>query len=55
MRGRVRVALKYPRVTPANPYTPYIETIEHRANYSRLPLDIMGGEEQYEVEAIRSH
>jgi hypothetical protein len=35
--------------------TPYIETKEHSANYSRPPPDLVGGEEQYEVEAIRSH
>jgi hypothetical protein len=35
--------------------TPYIETIEHRMNYTRPPPNIMGGEEQYKVEAIKSH
>ena len=35
--------------------TPYIKTIEHGENYSKPPPDLMGGEEQYEVKAIRSH
>jgi hypothetical protein len=35
--------------------TPYVKTIEHGENYLRTPLDLIGGKEQYEVEAIRSH
>jgi hypothetical protein len=35
--------------------TPYIKTKEHGENYSRPPLDLIGGKEQYEVEAIRSY
>jgi hypothetical protein len=35
--------------------TPYVETKEHGENYSRPPPDLIEGEEQYEVEAIRSH
>src|SRR5713226_7234637 len=35
--------------------TPYSETKEHRENYSRPPPDLVGGGEQYEVKAIRSH
>jgi len=35
--------------------TPYIETAKHGTNYSCPPLDLVGGKEQYEVEAIRSH
>jgi Chromo (CHRromatin Organisation MOdifier) domain len=35
--------------------TPYIETKEHGPNYSQPPPDLIGGEEQYKVEAIRSH
>jgi hypothetical protein len=35
--------------------TPYVETKEHGENYSRPPLDLVGGEDQYEVETIRSH
>ncbi len=35
--------------------TPYNETKEHGENYSRPPPDLVGGGEQYEVEAIRSH
>ncbi len=35
--------------------TPYSETKEHGENYSRPPLDLVGGGEQYEVKAIRSH
>ncbi|SRR5216683_629959 len=35
--------------------TPYVKTIEHGTNYSRPPLDLVGNEEQYKVEAIRSH
>jgi hypothetical protein len=34
---------------------PYVETVEHRENYSRPPPDMIEGEEQYEVEAIRAH
>jgi Chromo (CHRromatin Organisation MOdifier) domain len=35
--------------------TPYVETKEHGENYSRPPPDLIEGEEQYEVKAIRSH
>src|SRR6266851_3165099 len=35
--------------------TPYSETKEHGENYSQPPPDLVGGTEQYEVEAIRSH
>jgi len=35
--------------------TPYVETKEHGENYSRPPLDLIEGNEQYEVETIRSH
>jgi hypothetical protein len=35
--------------------TPYIKTDEHSANYMRPPPDMIEGEEQYEVEAIRAH
>jgi hypothetical protein len=35
--------------------TPYVETKEHGENYSRPPPDLIEGEEQYEVETIRSH
>jgi hypothetical protein len=35
--------------------TPYIKTKEYSVNYSRPSPDLMEGEEQYEVEAIRSH
>jgi hypothetical protein len=35
--------------------TPYVETIEHGENYLRPPLDLIGGKEQYKVEAIKSH
>jgi hypothetical protein len=35
--------------------TPYVETNEHGANYMRPPPDMIKGEEQYEVEAIRAH
>jgi hypothetical protein len=35
--------------------TPYIETKEHGENFSRPPPDLINDEEQYEVEAIRSH
>jgi hypothetical protein len=31
---------------------PYIETKEHGKNYSRLPPDIIEGEEQYKVKAV---
>jgi hypothetical protein len=35
--------------------TPYVETDEHGANYTRPPPDMIEGEEQYEVKAIRAH
>jgi hypothetical protein len=35
--------------------TPYVETDEHGANYMRPPPDVIEGEEQYEVEAVRAH
>jgi hypothetical protein len=33
----------------------YRETSEHGPNYTRPPLELIGAEEEYEVEAIRSH
>ena len=33
--------------------TPYVKTMEHGENYSRPPPDMIEGEEQYEVKAIR--
>jgi hypothetical protein len=35
--------------------TPYVETPKHRENFSKPPLDLIRGEEQYEVETIRNH
>ena len=35
--------------------SPYIETDAHGPNYSRLPPDLIGGEEFYEVEQIHNH
>jgi Chromo (CHRromatin Organisation MOdifier) domain len=35
--------------------TPYVETKEHGPNYSRLPPNLIGGEEQYKVKTIQSH
>jgi hypothetical protein len=35
--------------------TLYVKTMEHGENYLRPPPDMIEGEEQYEVEAIRSH
>jgi hypothetical protein len=35
--------------------TPYVETNEHGTNYTRPPPDMIEGEEQYEVKAIRAH
>jgi len=35
--------------------TPYVKTNEHGANYMWPPPDMIEGEEQYEVEAIRAH
>jgi hypothetical protein len=35
--------------------TPYVETKEHGENFSRPPPDLIDDEEQYKVEAIRSH
>ena len=35
--------------------TPYVETKEHGENFSRPPPDLINDEEQYKVEAIRSH
>jgi hypothetical protein len=35
--------------------TPYVETKEHGENYLRPPPDLVEGEEQYKVKAIRSH
>jgi hypothetical protein len=32
--------------------TPYVETKEHGENFSCPPLDVIDGEEEYEVEAI---
>jgi len=35
--------------------TPYVETKEHKENFSRPLPDLINDEEQYEVEAIRSY
>src|SRR5216683_2768951 len=35
--------------------TPYTETKEHGENYTRPPPDMIEGEAEYEVEAIRAH
>ena len=35
--------------------TPYIETNAHSPNFTRPPPDLINGEAEYEVEAIRSH
>jgi Integrase zinc binding domain/Chromo (CHRromatin Organisation MOdifier) domain len=35
--------------------TPYTETPSHGPNFTRPPLDLIDGEEEYEVEQIRSH
>ncbi len=35
--------------------TPYIQTKEHGENYSRPPPNLINDQEQYEVEAIKSH
>ena len=35
--------------------TPYRETSQHRANYTRPPPDLIEGEEEFEVEAITNH
>ena len=35
--------------------TAYKETETHGPNFSRPPPDLVGGEEQYEVEAIKNH
>ena len=32
--------------------TPYRETTMHSANYQRPPLDLVNGEEEYEIEAV---
>jgi hypothetical protein len=34
---------------------PYYETDAHSPNFSRPPLDLIDGEEEYEVECIISH
>jgi hypothetical protein len=35
--------------------TPYVETNAHSPNFMRPPPDLINGEVEYEVEAIRSH
>jgi hypothetical protein len=35
--------------------TPYTETPSHRPNFMQLPLDLIDGEEEYEVEQICAH
>jgi Chromo (CHRromatin Organisation MOdifier) domain len=35
--------------------TPFIETSAHGPNFTRPPPDLINGEAEYEVEAIRSH
>jgi Chromo (CHRromatin Organisation MOdifier) domain len=34
---------------------PYTETPSHGPNFTQLPLDLIDGEEEYEVEQIRAH
>jgi hypothetical protein len=34
---------------------PYHETTQHGLNFSQLPLDLIEGEQEYEVKAIRNH
>ncbi len=34
---------------------PYVETKEHGENYMRPPPDMIEGEVEYKVEAIRTH
>ena len=43
---------KIHNVFHANLITPYKETAIHGPNYSRLPPDLIGGEEEFEVEQI---
>jgi Chromo (CHRromatin Organisation MOdifier) domain len=38
-----------------NLLTPYIETNAHGPNFTRPPSDLINGEAEYEVEAIRNH
>jgi hypothetical protein len=38
-----------------NLLTPYVETNAHGPNFARPPPDLINGEAEYEVEAIRSH
>jgi Integrase zinc binding domain/Chromo (CHRromatin Organisation MOdifier) domain len=38
-----------------NLLTPYVETNAHGPNFTRPPPDLINGEAEYEVEAIRSH
>jgi Chromo (CHRromatin Organisation MOdifier) domain len=38
-----------------NLLTPYVETNAHSPNFTRPPPDLINGEAEYEVEAIRSH
>ena len=35
--------------------TPFVQMKEHGENYSRPPPDLINDQEQYKVEAIRSH
>ena len=35
-------------------FMPYVETVEHGTNFTEPPPDIVGGEQQYEVERILS-
>jgi hypothetical protein len=35
--------------------TPFVETLAHGPNFTRPPPDLIDGEAEYEVEAIRSH
>jgi hypothetical protein len=35
--------------------TPFVETLAHGPNFTRPPPDLINGEAEYKVEAIRSH
>ncbi len=54
---RLRLPLQWTihPVFHASLLTPYVQTKEHRENYSRPPPDLIDDREQYEVETIRSH
>ena len=54
-RLRIPPQWKIHPIFHASLLTTYKETLEHGPNFLRPPLDLLDGEEEYEVEAVLGH